>query len=122
MIGARQLIKETPFSEMSRQILAIHQQRRQRWAEIQAQNPFGAFMPQFDNLSHEIAEVDLNLVSCLSGKPVKFIDALGSPIQESRARRCTERDLENFEHMMDLYWWFCKMDVYQSTLGASKLL
>ncbi|KAG6366397.1 hypothetical protein INS49_000574 [Diaporthe citri] len=23
--------------------------------------------------------------------------------------------------MMDLYWWFCKMDVYQSTLGASKL-
>ncbi|KUI68229.1 hypothetical protein VM1G_03895 [Cytospora mali] len=55
------LIKETPFSEMSRQILTIHQQRRTRWAEMQAQNPFGALMPQLDHISHEVAEVDLGL-------------------------------------------------------------
>ncbi|ROV91661.1 hypothetical protein VMCG_09226 [Cytospora schulzeri] len=121
MIGARQLIKETPFSEMSRQILAIHQQRRQRWVEIQAQNPFGALMPQLDHVNHELADVDLGLVSRLSGKPVRFLNPQGSPTWESKPRRCTDRDLENFELMMDLYWWFCKMDVYQSTLGASKL-
>lgn len=123
MIGARQLIKEMPFSEMSRQILAIHQHRRQRWAEIQAQNPFGVLMPQLDNVNHELADIDLGLVRRLSGKPVNFIDnPQGSPTWESKPRRCTDRDLENFELMMDLYWWFSKMDVYQSTLGASKLL
>ncbi|KAK7734941.1 hypothetical protein SLS53_007718 [Cytospora paraplurivora] len=122
MIGARQLIKETPFSEMSRQILAIHQQRRQQWMEKQVQDPFSEILPQLNNVNHELAEVDLGLVSRLSGKPVRFIDSLASPTRESGPRRCTERDIENFEHMMDLYWWFCKMDVYQSTLGASKLL
>lgn len=122
MIGARQLIKETPFSEMSRQILAIHQQRRQQWVEKQVQNPFSEILPQLNNVNHELAEVDLGLVSRLSGNPVRFIDSLASSTRESGPRRCTERDIENFEHMMDLYWWFCKMDVYQSTLGASKLL
>lgn len=118
MIGARQLIRETPFSEMSRQILAIHQQR-QRWAEMQVQSPFGALMTQLDHTNHELADVDLDLVGRLSGKPVAFIDPVG---WETKPRRCTDRDLENYELMMDLYWWFCKMDVYQSTLGATKLL
>lgn len=79
-------------------------------------------MPQLDNTNHEVADVDLGLVGRFSGKPVKFMDSPSSPTWESRPRQCTDRDLENYEHMMDLYWWFCKMDVYQSTLGASKLL
>ncbi|KAK7738819.1 hypothetical protein SLS63_002156 [Diaporthe eres] len=72
--------------------------------------------------NHEIADIDLDLVNRLSGKPVNFVDDSGEFTADPKTRHCTARDIESFEHMMDLYWWFCKMDVYQSTLGASKLL
>lgn len=122
MLGARQLIKETPFREMSRQILGIHQQRRQTSATTRAQNHYRAFLPQVNGSNHEIADIDLSLVTRLSGKPVDFVDGSSEFAARSKTRQCTERDIESFENMMDLYWWFCKMDVYQSTLGASKLL
>ena len=34
----------------------------------------------------------------------------------------TDRDIENYEHLRDLYWWYSKMEVYQSILGGTKLL
>lgn len=122
LLGARQLIKETPFREMSRQILGIHQQRRRNFAENRARNQYGAFLPHMSSSNHEIADIDLDLVNRLSGKPVNFVDDSGEFTADPKTRHCTARDIESFEHMMDLYWWFCKMDVYQSTLGASKLL
>lgn len=122
LLGARQLIKETPFRELSRQILEIHQQRRQNLARNRPKNQYGAFLPHMSGLNHEIADIDLGLVNRLSGKPVNFVGGSSECNANSKTRHCTDRDVENFEHMMDLYWWFCKMDVYQSTLGASKLL
>lgn len=122
MLGARQLIKETPYREMSRQILKIHQQRRQNLMARRAQNQYGAFLPHVSNSNHDIADIDLGLVKRLSGKPMNFVDGRSESAARSKTRHCTDRDIESFEHMMDLYWWFCKMDVYQSTLGASKLL
>ncbi|KAI3402129.1 hypothetical protein diail_58 [Diaporthe ilicicola] len=121
MLGARQLIKETPFREMSRQVLAIHRQRRQNLVENEAQNQYGAFLPQLSSLNHEVADIDLGFVARLTGKPVNFVDYSNDSAADSKARQCTDRDIESHEHMMDLYWWFCKMDVYQSTLGASRL-
>lgn len=125
LLGARQLIKETPFREMSRLMLGINQQRRQSFVANRAhraQNQYAAFLPHTSTLNHEIADIDLGLVTRLSGKPVNFMGGSSESMADSKTRHCTERDIESFEHMMDLYWWFCKMDVYQSTLGASKLL
>jgi hypothetical protein len=34
----------------------------------------------------------------------------------------TEKDIEKFENLRDLYWWYCKMDVYQTLIGGTKLL
>lgn len=122
MIGARHIIGETPFRQMSMQVWAIHQQRLQQWAALQAQNPFGGFVPTSDFPNHELAEVDLDLVSGLTGRPVYFVEGADLASIQTRSRHCTDRDLENYEQMADLYWWFCKMDVYQATLGGSKLL
>jgi hypothetical protein len=122
MLGARQLIKETPFREMSRQILGIHQQRRQHLLKRQAQNQYDSLVPHVSNLNHEVADINLTFVERLSGKPIDFLAGASDSAAYSKTRHCTERDIESYEHMMDLYWWFCKMDVYQSTLGASKLL
>lgn len=123
MIGARIIISETPLSQMSRQQWTVHRQRYQQWAGVQAQNPFAAYMPQEGYPSHELAEVDLDLVKTLTGRPVYFLEEAVDPASfQSKVRNCTERDLENYEHLADLYWWFCKMDVYQAFLGGSKLL
>lgn len=122
MIGARQIISETPLRQMSRQVWAVHRQRYQQWAQVQAQDPFAAFMSQDDRPSHELAEVDLNLVKNLTGRSVLFLEGVDPMSLHSKTRHCTERDLDNYEHLADLYWWFCKMDVYQAFLGGSKLL
>lgn len=121
MLGAMVIIKETMFREMSRRVMARHQQRYQDWLELQEQDPFAAFLPQAGHTSHELAELDLDLVRRLSGKSILFLedDLEDAPSWHSGP---SDRDLEDYEHLADLYWWFCKMDVYQSTLGGSKLL
>lgn len=122
MFGASHIIGETPYRQLSRQVWTIHRQRYQQWLELQADNPFAEFMPHTDHPNHELAEVDLGLVRNLTGRPIDFLEGMDSSSWQSKARHCTSRDLENYEHMADLYWWFCKMDVYQATLGGSKLL
>lgn len=122
LIGARTIIGETPLRQMSRKVWLVHRQRYQEWAEVQAQNPFAAFMPQNDYPSHELADVDLDLMKNLTGEPVYFLEGGDTSSWQSKVRDCTERDLENYEHLADLYWWFAKMDVYQAFLGGSHLL
>ena len=36
--------------------------------------------------------------------------------------RVSDQDAENYDNVRDLFWWYCKMDVYQSMLGGTKLL
>lgn len=122
MLGARQIIKETPFREMSQHVWAIHRDRYRHWLELQERNPFTAFLPQIGHPNHEIAEVDFDFVRSLIGQPIHFLSGPECSSWDTKPRSCTDKDLENYEHLADLYWWFCKMDVYQSTLGGSKLL
>lgn len=80
-------------------------------------------MPQQDgHPNHELAEVDLELVKSLTGRPIYFLEGIDPDAFPSKTRKCTDKDLENYERLADLYWWFCKMDVYQAFLGGSKLL
>ncbi|KAJ4390041.1 hypothetical protein N0V93_007514 [Gnomoniopsis smithogilvyi] len=121
LIGARTIIGETPLREMSMKVWLVHRQRYQQWVEVQTQNPFAAFLPQNGQPSHELAEVDLDLLKDLTGEPVYFLEGEDPSSWQSKVRDCTERDLENYEHLADLYWWFAKMDVYQAFLGGSTL-
>jgi hypothetical protein len=34
----------------------------------------------------------------------------------------TDKDIETYDILRDLFWWYAKMDVYQSMLGGTKLL
>lgn len=122
LIGARTIIGETPLRAMSLKVWLVHRQRYQQWAEVQAQNPFSAFMPQHGHPNHELAEVDMDLLQNLTDQPVYFLEDGDPSSWHSKVRNCTERDLENYEHLADLYWWFAKMDVYQAFLGGSSLL
>lgn len=120
MWGARAIIKEIPLRQMTQSILAIKRMKRREELRRQQQQ-YDSFMPSHhDILDNDVEDVDVNLVRELTGRPVCFEDDHGAP--PPTHVRYTERDLENYEHISDLYWWYCKMDVYQSFLGATKPL
>ena len=72
-----------------------------------------------------VDEVDENIVSMLMGKKL-FYDRYGQIIDDNDSgdpiKEYSERDLETYETQRDLFWWYCKQDVYQSILGGGRLL
>jgi hypothetical protein len=138
MWGARAIIKEIPLREMTKAIMGLKHKARQRAREQreqrlrqqhQQQQQFGhGYMgPWAEEDGYEPADVtDVNagLVSQLVGQTVTYDDfghIYSDEGHQRSSKKYTERDVENFEHLSDLYWWYCKMDVYQSILGATKL-
>lgn len=72
----------------------------------------------------ELLELDYSVIQKLSGHNVSAEHyCLGDdqPLDPECAL-ITERDIDQYENVRDLYWWYCKMDVYQSMLGGTKLL
>ena len=125
MWGARAILKEISLAEMTRGILAVKRRRRQRLQELRSQQSYDAFDAVNGNVDNDddLHEVDTGLLAKLSGQPVSY--------EEQRAanasfwdlpKRYTEHDVETYELVRDLFWWYCKMDVYQSVLGATRLL
>ncbi|EXJ81059.1 hypothetical protein A1O3_07347 [Capronia epimyces CBS 606.96] len=68
-------------------------------------------------------EVDSALVSRLTGFNVDY-DHQAQPTFEPQVRSIdlTEKDIEDFKTKMDLRWWYCKQDVFQSLISGDRLL
>ncbi len=125
MWGARAILKEHDLGEMTRGILAIKQRRRQRLEQLREQQPYDSFTPHTVLMDDDHDGISTTLLSQLAGRPVSYDEPgrVSDPSQPwTPPRRYTERDVETYELLRDLYWWYCKMDVYQSFLGATRLL
>lgn len=124
LFGARILFREIPLREMSRRYLPV---KRLKQAERDArnQNQMDSFFPGFLVTSQsELNDLDYNLLHTLSGHgttPDDYGLGKGQPADSPNVT-VTDRDIEQYENVRDLYWWYCKMDVYQSMLGGTKLL
>lgn len=73
---------------------------------------------------HDPADLDYNILSTITGGQVTAEDyglQDGQPLGEEW-QWVTPKDIENYEILRDLFWWYAKMDVYQSMLGGTKLL
>ncbi|KAK1594372.1 uncharacterized protein LY79DRAFT_668659 [Colletotrichum navitas] len=117
LFGSRLLIREVPFRQMTKNILPLKRARRALFQENQSQQPDPFFMGH-DNthmMSHDLDDLDLGLLSRITNQHVSYEDD-EPPI----GNYYTDRDIEHYEHLRDLYWWYCKMDVYQSVLGGGK--
>ncbi|KIW32926.1 uncharacterized protein PV07_04439 [Cladophialophora immunda] len=68
-------------------------------------------------------EVDQGLVSRLTGLRVNY-DQQFQPDFSSRPTvpDLTEKDVEDFKAKMDLRWWYCKQDVFQSMVSGDRPL
>ncbi|KAI1258387.1 hypothetical protein F5Y18DRAFT_356890 [Xylariaceae sp. FL1019] len=126
LLGARWILKEIPLSEMTRAIMSIKMQKRQSELE---QSRFGIYEdypaaeePNF--LYKDWDLMDVSLLSTLLGYEVSY-DELGM-LPEALSSRpkpkniYTNKDMERYEQLSDLFWWYGKMDVYQSILGGTR--
>lgn len=123
MWGARAILKEIPLLDMTKAVLGLKWEQRRILRESRnTHQPDG--LPEIDDGEPAIADVDMDLLSQITGYPVTYEDygyVYGESHQPSAGWH-TERDVENYWNLCDLYWWYCKMDVYQSILGGTRLL
>jgi hypothetical protein len=139
MWGARAIIREIPFREMTMAVLALKRRRQQKMRDTLLQrqqqqsqsqfpvgDPFGVPLPEEHSVpATDLTNINEGLISQLSGRTVSYEDyghVFGKGGHKKSTRNYTERDIETYENTSDLYWWYCKMDVYQSILGATSLL
>ena len=110
---------------MTQTVLAAKRRaREQREREKMEQifNPLVDFHEEEEGPGEE--DVDVEFLRMISGRSLAEGDyGIGfdlSGLPEGQVP--TDRDIEHYEHLRDLFWWNCKMDVYQSILGATRLL
>lgn len=122
LFGARILFREISLRDMTRQCLPIKRLKQQ---EEDAHQPLTPFFPELTfNQRSKLTTLDYQLLSIISGQhiePEQYGLGENQPI-DLLAGAVTDRDIEQYENLRDLYWWYCKMDVYQSILGGTKLL
>jgi hypothetical protein len=128
LLGARWIIKEIPLSEMTRAIMAIKMQKRQAELERARFGTHGEHPSEEDPgfLYKDWDLLDVSLLSIIMGRNVSY-DELGMLPEEMSSHPrpkyiYTNKDIERYEQLSDLFWWYCKMDVYQSILGGTRPL
>ncbi|KAI1497701.1 hypothetical protein F5X99DRAFT_357250 [Biscogniauxia marginata] len=127
LLGSRWIIKDIPYVEMTKAMMALKLQQRQREMEQSQMDGFGSF-PSYDEpgfLHRDWDQIDVPLLSILTGKDLNYDDfgMIPGPMNSYPQSKnfYTEKDMERYEHLSDLFWWHCKMDVYQSILGGTRL-
>ena len=130
IVGAKQLLREIDFDNVSKRIEALDDEER-------ANEQF----PQQPASTHAVARnqrlmmraarkqrdafplhtVDENLRNYIMG--TKVAQRRESNAQAKvRAKITTKKDLETCQLQSDLFWWFAKMDVYQAILSGAGLV
>lgn len=113
LLGARILFKEIDLRKHAKISLPA-KQRREAEERLKAGKP----------ASNEEGQLNYSLLQIITGYPV-CADDYGLQIGQPQAHShipASDRDVKLFENYADLFWWYCKMDVYQSILGGTKLL
>lgn len=126
LYGARILFQEVPFRHMTRTVLAIKRRRRERMEQERLEQAFNPLLDYYESdvADPEFEDVDVAFLGLISGRPLDPEDyGMGTDLSRFPPSQLpTDRDIEHYEHLRDLFWWNCKMDVYQSILGATRLL
>ncbi len=108
LFGARLLFREIALRDMSRVCLPV--KRMKAFA--------GA------GLDKDVSDLDYDILSLITGTRLSAEDygLQGGQLLDERCLYTTDRDVEQYDILRDLFWWYAKMDVYQSILGGTKLL
>lgn len=121
LAGSRQLFVETDFAGMTREVRRMKMAKAARQFQHGESSQYSPGEPlSQDDLLDQIPDIDERLVSHFSGKEVRYDDH--GQIESHYAGVSPSVDLNKFEISKDLYWWYCKQDVYQSVVSGNNLL
>lgn len=132
LAGARQLVTDIDFVGLGKRAKAYKAQMAMN-RKIQAyygaangyEHPFGGASPDQD-LVFEDDTVDENLVSIIMGSKTSYNQSSRvleeNEVLSAYVKPLSSKEMENFETQGDLFWWYCKQDMYQSMVSGNRLL
>jgi hypothetical protein len=129
--GGAQLIKEIDFAGITRDLRTYRRNVKAQRLQMALMDPwlgFGDFSEsrsyEDDPFAEKESDLDEELIGTLIGKAVDY-DQFGQIENEGqhlgRDKHFTRKDIENFRIQCDLYWWYCKQDLFQSMISGNTL-
>lgn len=132
LAGARQLVTDIDFVGLGKRAKAYKGQMAMN-RKIQAyhgavngyEHSFGGASLDQD-LVLEDDTVDENLVSMIMGSKTSYNQSSRvleeNEVLSAYVKPLSSKEMENFETQGDLFWWYCKQDMYQSMVSGNRLL
>ncbi|EZF23931.1 hypothetical protein H112_03415 [Trichophyton rubrum D6] len=123
--GASQLIREIDFASTTRRIRAMRARARKQKSVAGEKSWTRAGDFRLDTFfENDIyapieREIDVDLVSAIMGRDANY-DAL--PAEPAFDQPLTVKDIEDHRIRTDLYWHYCKQDLFQSLISGNPLL
>ncbi|KAH6612134.1 hypothetical protein C7974DRAFT_446068, partial [Boeremia exigua] len=129
LVGAAQLLTELDFRSLTREARRLRAAQMAEERQFPYQNP-GMIIDQrqFDeNLRERDLKPNESLVSTIVGKQVDYDDfgmifEDNGARQDNNARPISNLDLRSYETLQDLYWWYCRHDMWQSCVSGNPLI
>ncbi|KAH5089444.1 hypothetical protein HBH72_229680 [Parastagonospora nodorum] len=129
LVGAAQLLIELDFRSLTREARRLKAAQNAEDRQFPYQNSEILIdQKHFNKTLEERAMMpDQNLVSAIIGKKVNY-DDFGMIVEETGARYETKTnlpdklDLQTFETLQDLYWWYARHDAFQSIVSGNPLI
>ncbi|ERF76747.1 hypothetical protein EPUS_02286 [Endocarpon pusillum Z07020] len=125
--GARVLAMEIDFAGKTRKIRALRAQAKCRLAQLDLENRPDYI--QYSGIPESLLsdrdwEIDEGLISTFTGYEVKYDYQYQTNISQPTHENSdfTAKDVELYKMQADLYWWYCKQDIFQSMLSGNRLL
>lgn len=129
LAGARQLILDIDFAGMGKRIAAhkaaSSQNTGYREFNHVYEHPYPGREFRPDAPMQNDSEINQELVSAIMGWQIPY-DQQGVILDgrepEMGYKPVASKESEEFEIQCDLFWWFCKQDMYQSMVSGNRLL
>jgi hypothetical protein len=129
LVGAAQLLTELDLRSLTREARRLKAAHTAEERQFPNQNPEMLIDQKLFNkrLEERAMVPDENLVSTITGRKVKY-DDFGMIVEENGARyekkaNLSEKlDLQGFETLQDLYWWYARHDAFQSMISGNSLM
>lgn len=122
LLGAKQLLREIDYVGFTRYERTTKRQQKM-FDQQRLVDEYGQSIQQDD-----IPDINEDLIGKLIGRVVKYDGpAIVTELSQYDApnfdqKKYSRKEMETYEYQRDLWWWFCKQDVYQSILGGNRLL
>ncbi|UKZ47421.1 hypothetical protein TrVGV298_001639 [Trichoderma virens] len=127
LFGARILFREMSLADMTRSCFPAKRMRQRQEARGYQLGHISSYFygshchpAATQNVQKSLDYGLLNAITGLTVSPEAYGDVEGQ-LSDEKYSSVTDKEIEKYDIICDLFWWYCKMDVYQSILGGTKL-